>query len=62
MVRCHFMMCKYCARVNNQLRYVRNALRAEDIPQTDPAAPLTLYSDGRNRLKQVFRNAVKYSG
>jgi hypothetical protein len=56
------MMCKYCARVNNQLRYVRNALRAEDIPQTDPAAPLTLYSDGRNRLKQVFRNAVKYSG
>ena len=62
MIRFHFMMCKYCARLEKQLLSIRQALRAEKTPQTGDAPTVALSQDARERLKQLIKNAVKESG
>ena len=62
MIRFHFSMCKYCARLQKQLLSIRQALRAEEIPPAGDGAAAALSQDARERLKQLLKNAVKESG
>ncbi len=62
MIQFHFMMCKYCARMQKQLMTIRHALRAEETPTTAEEATQSLSQDARERLKQLLHNAVKESG
>lgn len=62
MIRFHFMMCKYCARLEKQLLSIRQALRAEKTQQKGDSPAVTLSQDARERLRQLLKNAVKESG
>ena len=61
MIRFHFMMCKYCARLQKQLLSIRQALRAEGTPPAAEGRTESLSQDARERLKQLLKNAVKDS-
>ena len=61
MIRFHFMMCKYCARLQKQLLCIRLALRAEDPSAAVEGPTESLSQDARERLKQLLKNAVKES-
>ena len=62
MIRFHFAMCKYCARLQKQLLIIRQALRAEGTSPVVEGASESLSQDARERLKQLLKNAVKESG
>ena len=61
MIRFHFAMCKYCARLQKQLLSIRQALRAEGTPVIEGASE-SLSQDARERLQQLLKNAMKDSG
>ena len=62
MIRFHFAMCKYCARLQKQLLSMRKALRAEQTPPAVEGATESLSQDARERLVRLLKNAVKDSG
>jgi hypothetical protein len=55
-MRLHFLICKWCERYKNQLRFLREAVRRhpEQISSDDVATP-TLSSDAKDRLKSRLR-------
>lgn len=55
-MRVHFLICKWCERYKNQLRFLREAVRRhpEQISSDDVATP-RLSSDAKDRLKSRLR-------
>ncbi|MBD0316381.1 MAG: zf-HC2 domain-containing protein [Nitrospiraceae bacterium] len=55
-MRLHFLICKWCERYKNQLRFLRQAVRRhpEQISSDDPATP-SLSSEAKDRLKRTLR-------
>jgi hypothetical protein len=55
-MRLHFLICKWCERYKNQLRFLRQAVRRhpEQISSDDAATP-SLSSDAKDRLKRTLR-------
>jgi hypothetical protein len=56
MMRLHFLICKWCERYRNQLRFLRQAVRRhpEQASPDAPDAP-TLSSGAKDRLKRTLR-------
>src|SRR3712207_4203057 len=55
-MRLHFLICKWCERYKNQLRFLRQAVRRhpEQISSDAPATP-SLSSEAKDRLKRTLR-------
>lgn len=55
-MRLHFLICKWCERYKNQLRFLRQAVRRhpEQIGSDNLATP-SLSSDAKDRLKRTLR-------
>ena len=58
MIRMHLLMCKYCARLKEQLVIIRGACRldelcGEDLDHTHPLPP-----ECRNRMKQALARTM----
>lgn len=58
MIRIHLLMCKYCARLKDQLVIIRDACRLDDLCGEDFDHTHPLPHDARNRLKQTLTNTM----
>ncbi len=58
-IRFHLMMCKYCARYEKQLKFIKKLMALHAGGKT-PEAPLpTLPEDVRKRMKESIAKSVK---
>jgi hypothetical protein len=53
-IRIHFLICKWCARYQKQLRLIRSLLR-RDPEKAGANAPATLSPEAKERIKQSLR-------
>jgi hypothetical protein len=53
-IRIHFIICKWCARYQKQLRLIRSLLR-RDPGKAGENAPATLSPEAKERIKQAVR-------
>ncbi len=58
MIKIHLRMCKYCARLKEQLVIIRDACRLDDLCGEDVHHTHTLPPDARDRLKQSLTKAM----
>ena len=54
MIRMHLLMCKYCARVKDQLVIIGDACRLDDLCGEDLDHTHPLPHDCRDRIKQTL--------
>ncbi len=59
MIRIHLQMCKYCARLRDQLLLIRNAIRTEGDSVKDLKPSESSFSKPRERIKQALRDQLK---
>lgn len=57
-LRIHLLLCRWCRRYGEQLRFLRHAVR-EHPEQVNAASPHSLSPEARERLKQALRNEPK---
>lgn len=57
-LRIHLLLCRWCRRYGEQIRFLRHAVR-EHPEQVNAASPHTLSPAARERLKQSLRNGPK---
>lgn len=57
-LRFHLILCQWCRRYGKQIRFLRDASH-ENAEQVSEAAPQSLSSDARERLKRAFRDEPK---
>ena len=54
-IRIHLMMCKYCARFEKQMQFIRLVCRKEEKPTSDAVLP----DDARERIRRTLASAGK---
>lgn len=52
LIRMHLLMCKFCARQKKQMLFIRDLLRNHSSPRKDPAPPVILSQEARERIKR----------
>lgn len=57
-LRLHLLLCKWCRRYGNQVRFLRQAVH-EHPDEVNNATPQSLSPEARERLKQSLRNRSK---
>lgn len=58
MIRIHLLMCKYCARVKDQMVIIREACRLDDLCAEDFDHTHPLPHDRRDRMKQTLTRTM----
>ena len=61
MIRMHMLMCKYCARLRDQLVIIRDACRLVDLCGEDFDHTHPLPHGARDRLRQSLASAMDES-
>ena len=58
MIRIHLLMCKYCARVKDQMMIIREACRLDDLCGEDFENTHLLSHASRDRMKQTLTRTM----
>jgi hypothetical protein len=58
-IRIHLMMCRYCARYEKQLLFLRKAIKVYSSAADDEQNPTTLSEESRNRIKCKINDRLK---
>ena len=58
-IRIHLLMCRYCARYEKQLRFLRRAIRVYSSAVDNEHHPSTLSEESCNRMKCKLHDHLK---